>query len=424
MGVREMERRSYMVIVLLSLAIIMLVGCSDSDQPEEGVQLETIPVTTDRVRQDRIEASIETTGRTLAFREVMLPALMAGQVVRVNAQLGDIVSEGKLLAQMDDRLLQQQLRQAEASLRAIEASAQGVASTTPVNPSTNIEELQKEAARLTEEVQNMIANVDTGATTQLDLLATLARLNVIQNQLNAANGMTSGGGALGGALGGVFGAPSPEALQAQIDQARAGVELARLQLENTKLRAPFKGALSAVLATEGMTVAPGTPLFQLVQTDRVRVMLQLNSYQINEVLKGQTVYLTFEGIEGEYKALVNYVSPSIQAELNAYTAEIIVPNKNGAIKPGMTATARIEQGERRQVLTISRGSILRQDEGEFVYVIRNGVAEKVTIQTGSTSGDRVEVTEGLELDDEVVVNGKEKLATGTTVEVIGEADLR
>ena len=141
-----------------------------------------------------------------------------------------------------------------------------------------------------------------------------------------------------------------------LQAARARVTLASKALADTLVRAPFSGIVAERLVSVGDYVTRGTKVAVVVRINPLRVRLTVPEQFISAVSVGQPVQFEVDAYSGrQFTGTVRYVSPSLESNQRALTIEAVVPNAGGELKPGLFATARIEQPNRTPGLLVPGG---------------------------------------------------------------------
>jgi membrane fusion protein, multidrug efflux system len=112
---------------------------------------------------------------------------------------------------------------------------------------------------------------------------------------------------------------------------------------------------------------------------------------------------------------IRFVSPALRSDTRALVVEAIVANTDGRLKPGLFATARIEQATKSPALLLPATAVQKTGTASRVFVVVEDRAEERLITIGQTEGDRVEAATGLAAGDRVVVSGLERLKDGMRV---------
>lgn len=211
--------------------------------------------------------------------------------------------------------------------------------------------------------------------------------------------------------------------RAQRDQAKAQLELTNKQLLDSEIKAPFAGRVEERFLRTGELVNPGQPVVRLVNTDDIRVLAGIPERFSGEIKEGSEVEVNISAIGLDpIQSIVSYSGNVIDPDTRTYTIEVELNNSEGIIKPDMIVELQVNRSTLLDVLIVPRTAVLRDEEGESVFIsrIENGVkyAELVNVTTGMSSGPIIQIIDGLEVGDEVVVSGMRSLSIGDQLNVI------
>lgn len=207
------------------------------------------------------------------------------------------------------------------------------------------------------------------------------------------------------------GAGDVRAVYVQVgDSVTSGQKLLRLSSGQT-VTAAFDGRVNQLLVAQGDTVSQGDSLVQIADFDHMKVSIRVDEYDISDVHVGQTCRVTMTATEQTVETTIdaiNYISVSA-GNVAYYTATAYVDVPEG-VYPGMQATISIPQEEAQDVV-ILRLDAISFDETNQAYVLRqlaDGTMEQVTITTGVSNGNYVEIKSGLNAGDIVYARSEEK----------------
>jgi RND family efflux transporter MFP subunit len=196
----------------------------------------------------------------------------------------------------------------------------------------------------------------------------------------------------------------------------ARVSLARKAFADTIVRAPFNGAVAERLVSVGDYVTRGMKVAVVVRTNPLRVKLTVPEQFIAAVATGQPVNFEVDAFPGrQFEGKVQYVSPALQADQRALTVEAVVPNAKGDLKPGLFATARIEQKARTPGILVPSDAVQTSAGTSRVYVVTSDKAEERIVTTGQVVGDRIEIVKGLKPGERVATKNLGQLADGVAI---------
>jgi RND family efflux transporter MFP subunit len=216
-----------------------------------------------------------------------------------------------------------------------------------------------------------------------------------------------------------------ESLQAQVDQMEVALAQAETNLAYSYIRAPFSGYIAERNLDTGAYVSSATAststmsrgIMSLHDINTVRVLIEVVERDIPLVKIGQKAELRAEAYPDHlFEGTVTRIVQALNRATRTMTVEIDLPNRDRRLKGGMFARVDVMVGTHRQALQIPIDAVSRLEDTQYVYVVREGKARRVDVQIGALSGSRVEITNGLAGDEQVIVAGKDLVHDGTPVQ--------
>ena len=195
-------------------------------------------------------------------------------------------------------------------------------------------------------------------------------------------------------------------------------------LENTLLRSPLNGVVSARNYDKG-DMYSGKPIFVVEQITPVKLLVGISETDYTKVKKGDKVKITADALPNqEFTGTVNKIYPTIDPGTHTFTTEIIVPNGDKALRPGMFARVSVEFGVNHSVVIPDVAVVKQQGSSvRIVYVVQPDSTVKSTVVTlGRHFGSSYEILNGLNEGDQVAAKGSTSLRDGDKVEVISSND--
>lgn len=391
---------STLLAVLLLAAPLALGACSagdakGKDQPGAPTAVAVSPAA---AVEQPIARFIRATGTLMAEEQADVAAETAGRVISAPIERGMQVAVGAELVRVSSTETDAQLKEAEANAAQIEARlgiTQGNAFDVNAVP----------------EVQNAKAAYDLAQSEFARIKSLLDQLVVSQSeydqrrtQMEAARQQYES--AKNGA------AQQYQSLQA----ARARVSLARKASADTSVRAPFAGQVGERLVAVGDYVTKGMKVATVVRVNPLRVQLTIPEQFVSAVAVGQAVTFEVDAYQGrQFEGQIKYLSPSLEATQRALTVEALVPNPNGVLKPGLFATARIQQPQKTPGVLVPAGAVQTSAGTSRVYVVNGDHVDERIVTTGETLGELVEITKGLKAGERVATKNVNQLADGIKV---------
>lgn len=344
-------------------------------------------VITAEVTVDDIEDTVLASGTIEASQEVSVGAQVSGQIKRLHVALGDQVSKGQLVAEIDSTTQANTLRNAEAQVSLLSAQRQ-----------SRVAQLRQ--AELSYQRKKELFKLDAGSKADLDdAEATLATTRA-----------------------------DIAAVDAQIRQANISVDTARVNLGYTRIMAPIDGVVIAVVAEEGRTVnalQSAPTIIKLAKLDKVQIKAEISEADVVRVKPGLPVYFTILGEpQRRYEAKLRAIEPVPESEqtdtktatASSSTAAIYynglfdVDNPEGKLRVAMTTQVFVVLNRADQALVIPATALGQRDRKAGTYEVRvlegEGKDQKVStrnVKIGLNNRVQAQVLEGLKAGEKVVV---------------------
>ncbi|HLK97046.1 MAG TPA: efflux RND transporter periplasmic adaptor subunit, partial [Hymenobacter sp.] len=193
------------------------------------------------------------------------------------------------------------------------------------------------------------------------------------------------------------------------------------QRELYNVVAPFSGTVDEVLPKLGEAVAPGSPVARLVGGQGGKIVADVSEAYASRIQAGDKALISIPDLgDEEMPATVRVVSRTIDPTSRTFTVELRLNGKNAVrLSPNMVATVRIQNYDRQNATVLPVDLVQRDEQNSYVLVVEQKgpqkVAAKRVIKTGNTYNGRVEVTQGLKPNDQVISAGYQNLNEGQIV---------
>ncbi|MBR4775826.1 MAG: efflux RND transporter periplasmic adaptor subunit [Bacteroidales bacterium] len=191
--------------------------------------------------------------------------------------------------------------------------------------------------------------------------------------------------------------------------------------ENTILRSPISGFVTARNFDKGDMFSLTAPLFVVQQVIPVKLLVGISESEYSLVKKGDKVSITVDALPGRtFEGQIERLYPTIDAASHTFKVEVKVPNKDKVLRPGMYARVNVNFGIRSSVVVPDQALVKQEGTGtRFIYVMQaDSTVKYVPVQVGRHMGSEYELTEGLEGGETVVVKGQAALKDGIKVNVL------
>jgi membrane fusion protein (multidrug efflux system) len=386
--------------LLLTGPLVWTACTADGKTKDREAASATIAVTPVAAVEQPIARFIRVTGSLTAEERSDVAAETAGRVVSTPVERGSRVSQGAELVRVSPIETDASLKEAEANAAQIEAklalTATGGFDVGQVpevaNARANLALAQSEFGRIEKLLAERVVS-------QSEYDQRKTQVEAARQQFESAKNSAE---------------QQYQALQA----ARARVTLARKAAGDTVVRAPFAGLVAQRMVTTGDYVTRGMKVAEVVRITPLRLELTVPEQFVSEVTVGQPVSFSVDAFSGRtFLGNVRYVSPALRADQRALTVEAVVPNANGELKPGMFATALIQQAKKTPAVMVPAAAVRNVAGTSRVFVVSGDHVDERIVTTGQTIDALVEITSGLKNGERVATENVTQLVDGAKVKV-------
>jgi len=201
------------------------------------------------------------------------------------------------------------------------------------------------------------------------------------------------------------------------------------QQSKASIRAPFSGVIDNVIKEPGTVIAPGqgSEVFRIVNLNNMYVEAEVPESYIASITKNKEVKVEFPVLGETLTSSIRQVGSFINPNNRSFKIEVPVENKNGNVKPNLTAKLQINDYTDENAILIPQSIISENSKGQqYIYVLKQkksnneAVAERLIIETGKTQGDMIEVTKNLATNAEIIMEGARSVNNGQVVKVINK----
>ena len=362
---------------------------------ESKAAVDSLPVVNVRkVRRSEARSSLVLPGNIEAVTEAPVLARASGYIKVRYADIGDRVKEGQVLAEIEAPELDQQIRQAKATVDQANSTVQQAEAALEQGRSN--ENLARVTAQRWENLlKKGVVSRQENDTYQLQWAAQQANVQALEKAVAAARNNAS----------------SVEANVARLND---------LQDYQT-VRAPFAGVITLRNVDTGVLVNEGnTLLFRIAQTDRLRTYLNVPQADAGSVKVGQQATLVIPDLPGRrFPGAVTRTANALDPATRTLLVEVQVPNPDAVLMPGMYTQVDLSVPRKDPPLLIPGDTLVVRSDGPQVAVVEpDGRVHFARIQLGRDFGDHLEVLSGLEEGQQVVVNPSDAIREGAKVKPV------
>ena len=393
-----------LILAMLCTVAAVTSGCADSRAEPAGAKEAVKAVKTDAVRQESVRRTLEVVGTLAAEDQVTVSSEVDGVVRRVLADLGDRVSAGQPLVELDREKLQYSLDQQRAA-HARSLTKYGATDAEHLPRIEDTPDVRRAAAELAQAKQS------------LERAAELQKRQLIPQQtLDDANTTLRLRTA-------AYDSSLQEAknLQADIDASEAAMKLAARHLEDASIRAPFDGYVQQRMVSLGELVKAQMPVMNVVRVDPLKLLSEIPERMAPWIKVGQPLTLTVDAFPDKpFTATVSRISPAVNTQTRTFAFEGLAPNREALLKPGTFARVRLETSLVEQVMTIPYAAMQYRYGVYRAFAVAGDRLEARELKTGDRVGDRMEILAGLNTAERVAMTDVDTLTDGMKIAVAGE----
>ena len=205
-------------------------------------------------------------------------------------------------------------------------------------------------------------------------------------------------------------------VQTDYNMLQADIELLEVRISRTEIRAPFDGTIGFRYVSEGSYVQASTPIATIVDNSVLKLEFSISErYSMNDLM-GKEVVFQVVGSDKTYEAKVYALAPSLD-ENRMLTLRARFQNRNMELRAGMFATGNLIFDGRTEFIAVPTEAVVPEMDGKRLWVLKNGQAALVPVETESRDEKNVEVISGIAVGDTVLTGGLMQLREGMRVDV-------
>ena len=387
-------------LVLLALALRLYMGGGSQEKKKVAHGRPLVKVVT--VARADMMRHIALSGQTVANANIPLAPKYTGRVTEVRAKLGDAVEAGDVLMVQDTGDLDISIAANDAATGAARADAREARASYDANyiKARNDLELEQSKYERNQYLYSIGAiSQDTLDKVKQEYLASKATFDVLADQVQNGD------------------AASVQSKVYTADKAEHATDALRRQREDMYLRAPRAGVIGYRNVEAGEIVSAGTKVFSLVDNSHLNVDCTLAESDAAILKPGMEVEVTIDALGADYPGKIVYVSPAMDDTSKTYQVRIELETDSDEMKAGLFAHTAIDILQRRATLCVPKEAVLSRNGRQMLFVVdANGKVESREVKIGLMNDAEVEILDGIEPGDTVVVTNQDKLQDGKKVE--------
>lgn len=383
----NLPEKKVIAVIAVSILLLAFIGiyshrevifshAQKSDEPQPAfVKIEIAAA------NKTVSSSITQNTSIDAVNRVKLIPRVTGRLEKLYARKGDPVKEGQILATLE-----------HAQQDALIASTQAQAASA-----------KADSERAKAEMMNAKANLERYERLVKEGFSTKQQYDSIRTEYSSSKA-------------------SYNASLAKERQSAAELERVNSSRRDYIITAPFSGTvLDDYSLTEGAMISPSSPIMDIADMKKLKATLKIPEIKIFTVKPGMPVFIHFDALPGEkFIGSITKVDPYVDESTRTSNVEIELDNgkaSGGRLRPGMFGQASIIEKEYKNCIAIPESAIHTSEKGYHVFVVKDGKAKLKNVSTGIKQGTTIQITEGLDPGESVIVFGGNNLNDGDKVSV-------
>lgn len=366
-------------------------------------------------RRDLLQ-TVVTTGRVTSLARVEVSSQLLGSVAAVRVEAGDRVRGGDVLVQLKDDEARAGLNQAMALERELEERLKQIKTVDGPVSQHKVAEAEAVAAQARSNFARVQKLFDAGIASRAELDDAVKVRDVTAGATGREVLLRSNSAPRGSDI---------KLAEARLNQARAAVAAAREKLARTVITAPGAGTVIMRKVEAGDVVQPGVPVLVLSRSGRTQVTAQIDEKNLGLLTVGQKAVASADAYpDKSFPALLATVVPAVDAQRGTVEVRCDVADPPPYLVPDMTVSLEIEVARHSKVLTVASEAVRDAATLPWLLVVRNGRAERQSVELGIRGSGATEVRRGL-AEGELVLSGTSKIKAGSRVRPLtpaGEQD--
>jgi multidrug efflux pump subunit AcrA (membrane-fusion protein) len=370
--------------------------------------VEVAPVT-----QGLIEEKMLRTGDIAPYAQVTIYSKVQGWVEKINFREGDRVKVGQVLAILDGREAEATVAQSKASLEAVIARLKQVKATAEETIQSQIQQAKANLDLAEEDLKRFreLHGKDFISRQQLDQARTNYSVAKAAYDL-ALNSIRQKTWENDIAL-----------AEAQVQQAKATLDLNQAQLANLIILAPMNGKITKRYVDPGIMVKDTTPILAMMDLDVVKMVVNVIEKELVRLQIGQAVKVTVTAFPNRlFQGRIAIITPALDLQSRTAEIQISIPNPGYILNPGMFGRAEALLRSDPNATLIPIQALITDEEKDFVYALKDGKAYRRPVQKGISKDTVVEIIRGLTPGEQVVTAGQEFLRDGIPVRLAAKSE--
>ena len=368
------------------------------------------PVRVETVKPQVLEASVSYTGTIKPYEEIMVYPRVVGQLTNYSVYPGDRVTAGQPIATLDASELTTGVAEAAAEVSTMETDLE--------MSKIEVDEQKSAIAQIEADLDYLNLKKDRFARLVKDGVISQDEFDVIDSEVRSKEANLKQARVKLARMSAMV-----TNNRAKINQAKAKVDTAKVMQGYTTINSPISGIVQERNVDPGVVVQPSMGIVKIGNYNRVRLQANVAQSDAVNINPGATVVATVPGSNiAPIKGKITSIFPQANSQTRTVTVEAVIDNPDGQLLSGKFLEMKIVTARKPSAITVPQAAVVEFQDQPSVWVVEGDTVTAQPVTLGMSTGDRVEVTSGLELGQAVVTSGQNRLVENAPVAVINQSE--
>ncbi|MBU3218390.1 efflux RND transporter periplasmic adaptor subunit [Clostridium estertheticum] len=404
------------LLISLTLSITLIgVGCGNKEVSVTSNDISK-NVKASPVSISSITTTTKYGSKLATSSQTVVTSKIAGKVSGVNVDVGQSVNKGDILFTLDRSELTAQYNVAKAALDTANANLDKTSGSgyeqqlIPANSTLNIAKTTYNDAKNNYNTVHQQYNIGDSAKSELD--AAKSKMDSASLQVSAASDSLA-------LLKSKTGPQTDAAAAGQVQQAKASLDLAQIQMDNASITSPINGVISERNVEVGEVVSSAVSAFTIIDASSLRSEVSMTDKDVIKVKVNQKIPVQISSMNNKIvQGIVDTISPSADAKTQLYTVKVKIENPSNLLKPGMIVRVEFPDVVKTDISVVPNGAIFTENSVQYVYIVDATRLKKKQVVVGISNTLQTEIVSGIKLGDQVITEGQSFLNEGQKVSIV------
>nr|WP_245562185.1 efflux RND transporter periplasmic adaptor subunit [Stanieria cyanosphaera] len=368
------------------------------------------PVRVETVKPQVLEASVSYTGTIKPYEEIMVYPRVAGQLTNYSVYPGDRVTAGQPIATLDASELTTGVAEAAAEVSTMETDLE--------MSKIEVDEQRSAIAQIEADLDYLNLKKDRFARLVKDGVISQDEFDVVDSEVRSKEANLKQARVKLARM-----EAQVTNNRAKINQAKAKVDTAKVMQGYTTITSPISGIVQERNVDPGVVVQPSMGIVQIGNYNRVRLQANVAQSDAVNINPGATVVATVPGSNiPPIKGKITSIFPQANSQTRTVTVEAVIDNPDGQLLSGKFLEMKIVTARKPSAITVPQAAVVEFQDQPSVWVVEGDTVTAQPVTLEMSTGDRIEITSGLESEQAVVTSGQHRLVENAPVAVINQSE--